>query len=1117
MKCLKCSFENPEGAKFCVECGNRQMVACPECGQGNSPGFKFCSECGHNLYEPAKPPNYSTPCSYTPKHLANKVLNTRSAIEGERKLVTVLFADVADYTAMSENLDPEEVHRIMDGCFKILVDEIHRYEGTINQFTGDGVMALFGAPVAHEDHAHRACYAGLSIQKALGGYAEKIAKEYGISFAMRIGLNSGPVIVGAIGDDLRMDYTAVGDTTNLASRMQALAGPGRVFLSDHTCRLVKDHFDIKPLGKLSVKGKRAPQEAFELVKPGKAASRLEASAARGFTRFVGRKNSMASLMEIYEKVKSGTGQVVGIVGEAGVGKSRLLFEFINHLPQGEFTYLEGRCVHYGSAMPYLPVLEVLRGYFGITEGEREFTVRKRMSEKVRDLDKNLADTLPPLQEILSLRVEDEDYLNLEPRKKKERIFDALRDLLVRQSLENPLILAIEDLHWVDKTTGEFLDYLIGWMANTSVMLLLLYRPEYTHQWGGKSFFNRIGLDQLTVQSSAQLVGAILEGERAAPELKDLILSRAAGNPLFMEELTYSLLENGSIRKKQDRYVLCRKPSELQVPDTVQGIISARMDRLEQNLKKIMQVASVIGREFAFRILQTIVDMREELRGHLINLQGLEFIYEKRLFPELEYVFKHALTQEVAYNSLLSSRRREIHKKIGSAIEELYSGNLEEFYEALAYHYTRGEEPGKAIEYLKLAGKKAAKNHALWEAYGFYREALELLGKLSDTGENKKHMIQVIQAMTYSMVMLGFPEDSLSFLQLGERLTRETGDTRYLAAFYSVMGHYYGHTGDHLTAIKYSEKGFEQACKAEDILLMGRLGNILSGSYAGSGQYEKVVEKMPDLISFIERKGKESILLTLEGMNPFADICANCGGALAIFGDFHQGKTFLDKALSVAVHKETPATLALTHLNYGLLYYLKGEFRPAKEHLEKSITHGEQASRNVVAAAALCMLGQVYSILGSPETGMRQAEKGLQIYKQGGIEFLLSLCNFYAGNTCLDLGDLEKAECYMDEAARLARKNNEKMSEGLALTGLGRVLGKKEPPQSEKAEECFSKGLAILHELNMKPLYSQGLFFLGEFYLDTGQKKKASENLDKAGAMFRDMAMEYWLAMTQTLL
>jgi class 3 adenylate cyclase len=558
MRCPKCKFENPEGVKFCGGCGSKLEKTCPHCGRANPPQFKFCGDCGHPLDQlPASSVDYSTPQSYTSKHLADKILTSRSSIEGERKLVTVLFADVANFTSLSEKLDPEEVHQIMDGCFKILMDEIHKYEGTINQFTGDGVMALFGAPVAHEDHAHRACHAALSIQKALGEYGEKVARDYGIEFKMRIGLNSGPVIVGVIGDDLRMDYTAVGDTTNLASRMEGLAKPGTVILSKHTHRLVKDYFESRPLGKLEVKGKGEAQEVIELIKPSGAVTRLEAAAARGLTKFVGRQNSMAALMELFEKVKDGTGQVVGVVGEAGVGKSRLLLEFRNRLPRGEFVYLEGRCIHFGGSMPYLPILDILRSYFEIREGEREIVIRKRVKEKVMRLDEKLQGMLTPLQDLLSLKVEDEAHLKLEPKRRKEKVFEALRDLIVRGSQQRPLILAIEDLHWIDKTSEEFLDYLIGWLANVRVMLILLHRPEFTHRWGSKPYFSRIGVDQLALESSAELVKAILEGGETAPELSNLILNRAAGNPLFMEELTYTLLENGSIYRKQNKFVLAR--------------------------------------------------------------------------------------------------------------------------------------------------------------------------------------------------------------------------------------------------------------------------------------------------------------------------------------------------------------------------------------------------------------------------------------------------------------------------------------------------------------------------------------------------------------------------------
>ncbi len=412
MKCQECQFDSPEAARFCIQCGLPLDLRCPKCGVTTPARGKFCMACGHSLAETGKPQppplDYSAPQTYTPKHLADNILTTRFALEGERKLVTVLFADVAHFTSLSEKLDPEEVHQILDGCFQILMAEIHRFEGTINQFTGDGVMALFGAPLAHEDHAQRACHAALSIQSAMGNYGEKLKKDYGIDFQLRIGLNSGPVVVGKIGDDLRMDYTAIGDTTNLASRMQSLASPGTILVSQDTHHLVEAFFQFQPLGKVEIKGKEEPQEAYQLLQPSQVETRIAASVSRGLTRFIGREKEIQTLLEAYSKVQSGSGQVVGIVGEAGVGKSRLLLEFRHFLGE-EPLYLEGRCLHYGGSMVYLPFLDVLRFHFEIKEGDREALIKRKLSEKISALDPSLQKMLPPLQELLSLKVEDEAY------------------------------------------------------------------------------------------------------------------------------------------------------------------------------------------------------------------------------------------------------------------------------------------------------------------------------------------------------------------------------------------------------------------------------------------------------------------------------------------------------------------------------------------------------------------------------------------------------------------------------------------------------------------------------------------------------------------------------------
>ena len=861
----------------------------------------------------------------------------------------------------------------MNGCFKILMDEIHKYEGTINQFTGDGVMALFGAPVAHEDHAQRACYAALSIQKVIGEYEQKIKKDHGLDFKMRVGLNSGPVIVGAIGDDLRMDYTAIGDTTNLASRIEDMAGSGTVMVSTNTYKMARDYFVFETIGKVPVKGKEQPQEAYELIKASEVETRIEAAAARGLTKFVGRGPQMQVLKTAFEKAKSGSGQVVGIVGEAGVGKSRILLEVRNMLSDDENTYLEGRCLHYGGAMVYLPILDILRLYFEIKEGEREFVIKKNMKEKVLQLHEKLQNALPPFQDLLSLKIEDEAYLKLEPQEKRERAFEALRDLFVRASRHKPLVLAVEDLHWIDKTSEEFLDYLIGWLANARILLILLYRPEYTHLWGSKSYYTKIGVDQLSTPTSVELVQSILEGADVVPELRELIVNRTGGNPLFMEEFTHSLLENGTIQMKDHQYVLSRKASEIDVPDTIQGIIAARIDRLEDNLKRTMQVASVIGRDFAFRILQTITGMKEELKSNLINLQGLEFIYEKRLFPELEYIFKHILTQEVAYNSLLTKRRNEIHENIGAAIETIYSDRLEEFYEMLAYHYSKSENLQKAAHYLKLSGIKAVGMHSPVEALHYYQEALKALKQLPESVENKKAQIEVCLLSYTPTITLGYPEDSLQMIQEAEKLSKEIDDERSLAHSYSMIAIFYWVRGETFKATNYAEKGFEIAERTQDISVIAPLALDLCLVYLFSGLYFKVINIIPDVLNLLEKTEKCSDFC-LRAIAIYPALCTVYGYALGGLGNFEKGEVFCEKGLHTAAQIGELRTLALSEFYVGCFYFAKGDGKLIVEHFKNCIKYCEEAKWYFIIGYAFGGLGYGHYLLGDLENAQKKYRK-----------------------------------------------------------------------------------------------------------------------------------------------
>jgi len=1119
MQCPNCQFDNPEGSVFCGKCGSSLEieVVCPNCGSKAPSDFKFCNKCGHDLtkQEEIPPIDYGKPRSYTPKFLADKILTNRSTIEGERKLVTVLFADVANYTSISEKLDPEEAHQVMDGCFKILMDEIHKYEGTINQFTGDGVMALFGAPVAHEDHAQRACHAALAIQSAVTAYGDKIKGDQGQDFKMRIGLNSGPVMVGAIGNDLRMDYTAVGDTTNLAARMESMARPGTIFVSENTQRLARDFFEFKSLGKVEVKGKEDPQEAFELIKTGKVETRIGASVAKGLTRFVGRKNSMATLMEAFDKVKSGSGQVVGLVGEAGVGKSRLLFEMRSMMPRGEYSYLEGRCIHFGGSMIYLPILDVLKSYFEIKDGDQELTIQKKTTEKIIDLDEKLKGVLPPIHELLSLKVDDDVFNKLEPNEKRERTFEAIRDLLIRVSQERPLILAVEDLHWIDKTSEEFLGYLIGWLANNAILLLLLYRPEYTHPWGSKSYYNSIVLSQLTTKSSAELVKAILEGADVVIELKELILHRSGGNPLFMEEFTHSLIENGTIQRKDHQYVLSQKPADIQVPDTIQGIIAARIDRLEDNLKRTMQVASVIGRDFAFRILQAITGMKQELKSHLINLQGLEFIYEKSLFPELEYIFKHILTQEVAYNSLLLKRRKEIHEKIGQAIEENYTDRLEEFYEMLAYHFSKSENFEKAFQYLKLSGLKDVEKHSLIEALGHYKEARYALDQVPDSKEIKLEKLQLILLMALPLRLLGFPKDSLEILKEGESISNELGDITSTTILESRIAICYMQQGNHSEGLLYAERAFEKASKIQNIDLLAPVGLNLCNSYHNSGHFYKTVDVASDIIKLIAKEKREPDFFNMP-MNVYSAFCVYLGLGMGSLGKFKQGETFCGKGLQFALQLGEPRSIAYVELWYSIFLWWKMEWKISVEHWKNCIKYCEKTNWLLLLGTAWLGFGSAATHLGDPQTGLEYIQKGLKIQSSTGVKSMLPWYYCELGNSHLALGDLKSALDCVTKALKLACDNNQKLWEALISIYLGRILVKSDPSQIDKSEGSIVKGLNFFEELRLKCWYPLGYLFLGEVYADAGQKDKALEALKKAESMSEEMGIDYILVKTKDI-
>ncbi len=745
MECGNCQHENPPEAHFCNACGAGLDRGCASCGHANPEDARFCNACGHPLAADLVATGVSRPLSdaadprsYTPKHLADRILTQKSAIEGERKHVTVLFADLADSTALAEQVaDPEEMHALMDRAFGLILASVHGVEGTVNQFTGDGVMALFGAPIALEDAPRRAILAALAIQDALAELDQDVRARHGRGFQMRIGIHSGPVVVGRIGDDLRMDYTAVGDTTNLAARLEAVAKPGAVVISEATRRLVEGFFEFTTLPAMKVKGKREAVVCHEVSVGRSAAGRIDFLSERaGLTPLVGRERELDALLAAFDEAKSGRGQVAFIVGEAGLGKSRLLHEFRRRLGSERHLWVEGRCASFAQSTPFHAVADSLRRVHGIDERDDEARALEKIEARADLMGGDLAWTLPYVRVLLSLPSGDREVDALDAMSRRSEMCRALHAQLVRMSERTPVVVVMEDMHWSDTATEEFLGFVADTIPNFPILIVFTHRPGYTHPFGDRSYHNRIALRTLSDRDTSQMMGALLEEAALPPGVRQLIGEKAEGNPLFVEEVTRSLLEEGVLALQGGQAVLTRTLDEISIPDRIQDVLMARLDRLREEPKRAIQIASVIGREFAMRLLSRIHEASEALDAIVGELRSLELIYEKSTHPELAYMFKHALTHEVAYDSVLVARRKLLHRTVGTAIEELYRERVAEHYEALAYHFGLSEDFERALHYHELASEKCVSAYANHAAIDHCRKALELAEKLGNVSSER---------------------------------------------------------------------------------------------------------------------------------------------------------------------------------------------------------------------------------------------------------------------------------------------------------------------------------------------------------------------------------------------
>ncbi|MGC2491804.1 adenylate/guanylate cyclase domain-containing protein [Candidatus Binatus sp.] len=716
MRCSKCEFDNPAGMKFCGKCRTTLGVTCPNCSFENPPGFDFCGQCAAALQGDT---GTAKPKSYQDKTVATVRVVTEGAsptLEGERKTVTALFADIKGSTELEQDLDPEEARAIVDPALKLMIDAARRYDGYIVQSTGDGIFALFGAPVAHEDHPQRALYAALRMQEELKHYSARLREAGNLPIEARVGVNTGEVVVRSISTGGgHTEYTPIGHTTNLASRMQALAPTGSIATSEQTRKLCEGYFALKPLGPTRVRGVSETVNVYEVTGLGPLRTRLQRSAGRGLTKFVGREREMEVLARATDQARAGRGQIVAAMAEAGTGKSRLFFEF-KVKNQSGWMVLETFSVSHGKASAYFPVIDLLHNYFKITGDDDERSRRAKVIGAVLALDRALEDTLPYLFALLGIIEGDDPLAQMDAQVRKRRTLDAIKRILLRESLNQPLMVIFEDLHWIDEETQAFLNLLADSIGTAKILLLLNYRPEYSHQWGSKTYYTQLRLDPLGKESADEMLSAMLgDGAELAP-LKRLIVEKTEGNPFFMEETVQVLLDESALMREGSSVRLTKALGELKIPPTVQAILAARIDRLPSDEKDLLQTLAVIGREFPMSLIRRVVAKSDDELNRMLNdLQLGEFIYEQPAVGDVEYTFKHALTQEVAYNSLLMERRRALHDRAGNAIEAIYADSLDDHLAELAHHFARSANLDKAVLYLALASTQALERFAYTES------------------------------------------------------------------------------------------------------------------------------------------------------------------------------------------------------------------------------------------------------------------------------------------------------------------------------------------------------------------------------------------------------------------
>ncbi len=1037
---------------------------------------------------------------YTPQHLVRAVLKVRSAMEGERKQLTVLHCDVVGSTEISQRLEAEAMHAVMDRVLRVAAEVVHRYGGTVNQYLGDGLMALFGAPLALEDHAVRSAHAALAIHEAIEKENIQLRREHKIEIKLRIGVNTGSVVVGRIGDDLRMDYTASGNTTHVAERLQGLAQPGTTLIADGTRRLVEGYAEVEALGPMQVKGQQEPVAVYRLVKRLPRRLRFEVLAERGLTPLVGRGRELALLADRFALARAGRGQAVGIVGEAGVGKSRIVHEFARSLVAEDVVYAVGQCTGQSQFTPYVPIIEVLRTLFHVDEGDEAPVIQDKVRRGLSDLDPTLDAAAPLFDELLAPGVGDDTQLStLDPSARRKRMLETLLAVAAAITQRRPMVVVIEDLHWIDRSSEQCLNGLVQSLARLPLLLITTQRTGYGVPWSTSSSYTQVPVDVFSPSEADRMVSAILSGREIPPDLRRLVGDKAGGNPLFVEEGVRSLAERGFVGTDAGVRSPGAEAGEAEIPSTVQDILRARIDELTVLIKRSVQAAAAIGQVFGVRLLAQLPEVGDDLDEALDVSTRMGLIQEHRFFPDIEYAFKHAIVQEVAYQSLLAPRRRELHGQIGRALEQLWHDRIDEYLPLLAYHFSRSDDAEKAVAYSMRAGDRAERLYARAEATTHYLAALATARTLPDAKSSQQAQIDaIVKLATVAHTREHMDRDAQN-LGPAPAMAEELADSRRLAQVLYWRGRLHYALGAFGDALESAQRSIALADESGDESLAAPAVNLVARVRWQQGDYGKAAQLLARSTEQMRRLGNAAEEATAAGFS---------GWTLAFLGEVDGSLAYTERGLQLARELQNPFAEAAAYFYRGAALDQRGAWTDALAEYAAARRVAHEAGDVFREYLVMCQEGRALAMAGDLGRACTTLNEAIALAERLGTTFVLAWPKAYLAQSLLEQGDAETARTLAEEALQRAERAGDKYAQFMAHRVLAGAFAAQRSPDYRQAEDEIRQSIRLQHEMGIKPELGRTYVQYAELCRRQGELAQARAYLNVAIDVFRQQAMSW---------